>query len=431
MAQLPATVKGYAVLVLVAGLALCLVGWSIRPSQPLVYGAMPLVMAALSAMALMFPLRLSRSQKMTVAIAVDFASLLLFGPLVAMVVAGVSRVAANLALRAMGKRDLWNVLFNTGQSMVGVGLAGLAFSGIAPGSAPRLFENTGVLIAVITAAATLYLWNSLAVAVAVGLQYGENPLEVWLAGRRLEVLQSVALFLVGLVAALTVERHPWAIVVLVLPTAIIYLSLKRTVQLIEQTILAVEAMADVVDMRDHYTFEHSRRVADYAVRIARHMGLSSDEVETIRLAARVHDLGKIGVPDGVLLKPGKLTSEEWQIMRKHPEIGYQILSRFPEYGKGKELVLCHHERFDGKGYPRGLDGRELSLSAQIVSVADALDAMTSDRPYRPAMSLEQAMAEFRRCSGTQWDPRVVAALEELMARDGVAAPARAPVAVSA
>jgi len=150
------------------------------------------------------------------------------------------------------------------------------------------------------------------------------------------------------------------------------------------------------------------------VRIARQMHLHESEVELIRLAARVHDLGKIAVPDEVLHKQGRLSDEEFAIMKKHPVTGAEILSKFPEYRKGRELVLAHHERVDGRGYPRGLERDQIPLGARVIAVADSWDAMTSDRPYRLAMDERVAMSELLRGRGIQWDTTVVDAFAATM-----------------
>jgi len=201
---------------------------------------------------------------------------------------------------------------------------------------------------------------------------------------------------------------------MMIPVAAIQLALTRSVQLMEQTIAAVEAMADVVDRRDPYTFQHSQSVAGHAVRTARRLRLPDREVELIRLAARVHDLGKIAVPDEVLHKHGRLTQAEFELMKKHPETGAEILAKFSEYRRGRELVLAHHERMDGLGYPRGLQAPEIPLGARIIAVADSWDAMTSDRPYREALESDIALAELLRGRGAQWDPAVVDAFAETL-----------------
>jgi putative nucleotidyltransferase with HDIG domain len=186
-------------------------------------------------------------------------------------------------------------------------------------------------------------------------------------------------------------------------------------------------MADVVDRRDPYTFEHSQSVADHAVRTARRLRLPDKEVELIRLAARVHDLGKIAIPDEVLHKQGRLTEAEFELMKKHPQTGAEILAKFPEYKRGRELVLAHHERMDGLGYPRGLAGAAIALGARIIAVADSWDAMTSDRPYRKALASDVALGELLRGRGTQWDADVVDAFAETLAGQPVARPRWAEV----
>src|SRR5262249_4484170 len=219
---------------------------------------------------------------------------------------------------------------------------------------------------------------------------------------------------IGFVTAILAVEHSWAPLVMVVPTAVVYLSTKRAVLLHEQTIAAVEAMADLVDRRDSYTAEHSKRVAANVAVIATALGASRDDVATMRLAARVHDLGKIALPDSVLSKPGRLTPGELTLMKTHPQLGHDILMRFPQYRKGREIVLAHHERIDGAGYPRGLSGDRIPLGARVLAVADALDAMTSSRPYRPAMRLHQAMTELRIGRGTQWSAEVVDAVDRLV-----------------
>jgi putative nucleotidyltransferase with HDIG domain len=184
-------------------------------------------------------------------------------------------------------------------------------------------------------------------------------------------------------------------------------------------------LADVVDRRDPYTFQHSQSVADHAARTARQLQLPDREVELIRIAARVHDLGKIAIPDEVLHKQGRLTEAEFELMKKHPQTGADILAKFPQYKRGRELVLAHHERIDGLGYPRGLAGAAIALGARIIAVADSWDAMTSDRPYRRALDPEVALGELMRGRGTQWDSDVVHAFAATLP-GAVAADARPP-----
>jgi putative nucleotidyltransferase with HDIG domain len=253
----------------------------------------------------------------------------------------------------------------------------------------------------------MHLVNTGLVVIAVGLHTRRHPLEIWVETASAELKQTGALYVAGYLLAVLSNGQPLMALAMMVPVAGIQLALTRSLQLMEQTIAAVESMADVVDRRDPYTYQHSQSVAAHAVRTARKLRLPDREVELIRLAARVHDLGKIAVPDQVLHKQGRLSDAEFELIKKHPETGVEILAKFPEYKRGRELVLAHHERIDGLGYPRGLSGSEIALGARVIAVADSWDAMTSDRPYRAALDPEVALAELFRGRGTQWDPAVV------------------------
>jgi response regulator RpfG family c-di-GMP phosphodiesterase len=178
----------------------------------------------------------------------------------------------------------------------------------------------------------------------------------------------------------------------------------------QATLLALVA---ALDAREHETSDHSQRVVRYTSAIATRMGINGQELEEIGRGALLHDIGKIGVPDAVLLKPGKLTPEEWLEMRKHPDIGFQMIQNIPFLDTPAQIVLSHQERFDGAGYPRKLKGQEIHIGARIFAVADTLDAMTSDRPYRKGTTFANAIAEIQRCSGTQFDPEVVRAFLDI------------------
>src|SRR5246127_268106 len=169
----------------------------------------------------------------------------------------------------------------------------------------------------------------------------------------------------------------------------------------------LEALGDALDMKDAETEGHSRRVTAYTIAIARAMGISKEQIAVIARGAFLHDIGKMAIPDAILRKPGKLTPDEILIMQEHCYHGYQILKKIPFLVEAAEIVYAHQERYDGTGYPRGLKGEQIPLGARMFSVADTLDAITSDRPYRPAQSLTAARAEIERWSGKQFDPQVV------------------------
>lgn len=180
-------------------------------------------------------------------------------------------------------------------------------------------------------------------------------------------------------------------------------------RVVERTHALLEGMIAALDYRDTETQWHSRRVSFYARRLAEAMGVQGEALEVIEHGALLHDIGKIGVRDAVLLKPGPLTPEEWVEMKRHPELGWRMLAGIPFLVDASEIVLQHQERFDGRGYPAGLEGEAICLGARVFAVVDTVDAITSDRPYRKGRPFEVAREEVRRCAGSQFDPSVVEA----------------------
>lgn len=168
----------------------------------------------------------------------------------------------------------------------------------------------------------------------------------------------------------------------------------------------VECITSALDARDPYTGKHSERVSDMACFIGELMGLTEAETQEIHIAGHLHDIGKIGIPDRVLLKEGKLDDEEWKLMKKHPEIGADILSKSSHFARLAAIILHHHERWDGKGYPFGAKGTEIPLGARIIAVCDSIDAMASKRAYRNALPLEVCKAEIEKNVGIMYDPEV-------------------------
>jgi HD-GYP domain-containing protein (c-di-GMP phosphodiesterase class II) len=180
-----------------------------------------------------------------------------------------------------------------------------------------------------------------------------------------------------------------------------------------------ESLATALDLRERETGLHSKRVAAHTLILARHHYHDAPTLREIYWGSLLHDIGKIGVPDTILLKPDRLSEEEWQVMRLHPENGSRILDKLPYFSLAAQIVLCHEERYDGSGYPKALKGEAIPLPARLFAVIDTLDAMTFDRPYRKALSFDAAKAEIVRMSGSQFDPVAVDAflLEEELLRE--------------
>jgi HD-GYP domain-containing protein (c-di-GMP phosphodiesterase class II) len=187
----------------------------------------------------------------------------------------------------------------------------------------------------------------------------------------------------------------------------------------QQTLAMATSLVSLIDLRDRYTGGHSQRVAKYVRGIALQMCLPDDETEMIVFAASLHDIGKIGVPDHILLKPGELTDDEFEWIRKHPEWGWMAIRNVDGFQEAALLILHHHERLDGRGYPSRLRGNEIPLGSRIIAVADSYDALTTNRPYRTARTRVEALNELLRCRHAQFDAEVVSAFGASLERSDI------------
>jgi putative nucleotidyltransferase with HDIG domain len=420
-------------LAVICGAALIFVGGLPRliGGRPVDWGLVASLLVA-GVLARQFPLRLSLSQKVSVDSAVFFAALLLLPAWQAATVVGLTQaidvvIAVWRRMRTSREKPplgdvATSLLFNAGQLYVATLAAALCLA-VGGVSARGFLSNTAVAVA-LGAAVIMYVLNVILVSTAVALGTRRSPVTIFLNTHHAVGLQIASLYLLGAVAAFAAVRAPWVVALGLVPAALVYASMRRRIQLTRETVRAVEKMAEEVDARDPYTFEHSVRVAAYSKAIGQGLGLSPAELELVELSAKVHDIGKIRIPDSILLKPGRLTDQERRVMETHPRLGFEILSQFSAYEKVLELVLTHHERYDGRGYPNSTVGRRLLLVAQVIPVADSLDAMTTTRAYRGAKSWDSAMSELRRGAGTQWNPNVVEAAVTVL----VAAPAEVQAA---
>ncbi|HZQ37792.1 MAG TPA: HD-GYP domain-containing protein [Dehalococcoidia bacterium] len=355
------------------------------------------LLALMIAAARLRPVQIGLKRTIDVGTAPEVAAVLLLpGPLVlaslvAGTVAGEHRApliqrAFNSAVAAL--RGLVALLLWTGLQRLGLGSAGVLAAAL---SVPLAMHLTGFVLVLSIAA----------------VQLRENPLRRAWDLPRDTLVADLALGLTGVLTALATREQLWALPLLIAPAALAQRALRDGVALRAQTRLALEDLADIVDLRDHYTYQHSQRVAELARATAKALGLAAGEVELITMAGRVHDVGKIGIKSTVLLKPGGLTEREFAEMRSHPIVGARLIGRFPQFAGGRAYVLHHHERYDGTGYPERLAGEQIPFGARVLAVADAWDAMTSHRAYRQALPMEQVYAELARGRGTQFDPRVL------------------------
>ena len=408
-------VRAYILGIALAALALFasganLGGLDVIIEQPLLAGLLVAAIAASSS----FPVHMPPKSKITTETTAIFATLLLFPPPAAMAIAALGKfISYQIFLR-----NKWgHTLFEVAQTMLYTGLGGFTFHNLISEPLTSVINAPSGLLTLVGVALILHAANAFLVAGVVALQTQRSIIRVWVTYNSHDLPQHAALYVMGPLAALVAQISVWALCLMVIPVALIYISFRNNSLLRFQTKEAVEALADTIDMRDPYTFQHSQRVARYARELAVKMGLSEDMVDTIESAARVHDLGKVGIDTSVLSKPAALSESDWEKMRKHPEIGASIVGRFPFFHSGQELILHHHERYDGQGYPNGVNNSSIPIGAKIIAVADAFDAMTSDRPYRRALPLTTVLRELERYKGIQWDPQVTEALTGIIRQD--------------
>jgi putative nucleotidyltransferase with HDIG domain len=415
-----------AYIVALASAALGLLAYAIArasvPGPERLIGA--LILTALVVVSVLFPLNIGLRvrARLTLETGIVFAAVLLFEPGVAMLIA----LLGSLLGYAILRRPREEAAFNASQIALQAG-AGSLILALAGWSIRDLTDPAHWLVALLAAAA-MYVVNTASVSTIIGIEAGERPWRVWRRMAGFDAVEHPSQLALGFLAAVIADEYVLALPLLLLPAYAIYNSLDRQAHLHGQTVEAVESLADIVDVRDPYTANHSRRVADLARRLAVELGLDHDEAELVGRAARVHDIGKLAIDASVLAKPGPLTDEEWRQVRQHPITGVRILQKLPLFAEATSFVRSHHERIDGGGYPDGLRGEKIPLGARIIAVADSYDVMANARPYRGGLPTDVIRAEMERHRGVQWDARAVDALLRLIDRGEVGPPARADLA---
>ncbi len=411
MRALPRAAKLYIVaLLLIAGFAIA-ISIPLLPTTPSGLATLGLFALMLCLADLLPIVMLAGKGQVVISTAIQIGSIILFGPAFTVV----ATMLGTLAAEIIERRVWYKAAFNVAQFVIAVATAGIIYVGLADEN-PAHLNSLPDFMAFLAAGLVYYFMNNSLVALAVALAERIPALTVWRAAFRDVAWHNLVMIPLGAMFALLWQVQPWSVVLAILPIFVVRSSMGMVRQLRDQTKEALIALADTIDARDPSTYQHSQRVAEYAEMIARQLRLSFDEVELLVTSARLHDLGKMGMDNVMLYKPGSFSNEEWREFQRHSAIGESLVGKFPAFGAGRNLVRYHHEHFNGRGYPDGKKGEEIPLGARILAVADAYDAMISDRPYRPAMSKEKAIAELRAGSGTQFDPRVVEAFLTALTR---------------
>lgn len=400
------------------------VGWpspSLDSSEVVAAGVL---FAAVGFLAELFPVEIPSARifddnvdKISLSSPAYIACLLLYGPALTVVVAGVSVLAAEL----WNRKGAAKAAFNSGQYALTVGISGLFLlgTGTDPHSFTHYVTSPGGVLALLLTLTSYFLLNTSIVAAILAMVKGSSILDQ-LRQESGELLPPyVGMLNIGTIAAILWTVSPAALVLLPIPLAVLRVAFRATARLKEETLQALIGVAEMVDSRDSYAYRHSVDVARYATQVATKLGLPLREVEMINLSALLHDIGKIGTPDQVLHKPAALTEDERAVMQLHPAEGAKVLRYFSLFRPGAEMVLYHQEHFDGTGYPKGLAGEQIPLGARIIHVADAYQAMTSDRVYRKGMAPSKAVGLLLADAGKQFDPEVVSVLVETLVESGV------------
>ena len=386
--------------------------------HPFLFATLLLLSALTSAFKVSLPLAKSGST-LSVSYAVDFAALITLGPNETMIVA-VTSAWSQCTFRMKTRNPLYRTLFSMACLAITVQAAGLVY--LMLGGEPGAMGHTVTQIArpLAGAALTYFVINTGLIAGAIGLATHQPGFAVWTQN----FLWSAPSYFVGAGAALAAKwmfvgsGMWWLALLLAAPIVLTYKSYKiymgrmederRHVQEMADLHLAtIEALALAIDAKDQTAQSHIRRVQVYAAGLAKGLGMTDQEIQGVKTAALLHDIGKLAVPEHILSKPGPLTQEEFQKIRIHPQVGAEIISAVPFPYPVAPLILSHHERWDGKGYPQGLKGEEIPLGARILSVVDYFDALTSDRPYHRAMTHDAALGLLQQEAGKALDPAVV------------------------
>jgi HD-GYP domain-containing protein (c-di-GMP phosphodiesterase class II) len=413
----------YALCVAATGFAALAISWAVRPPT---YTPVLAVLLLATLIAESLALELPSGAIYSLSYPLTMAVVVMFGP----AAAGLAAVLSSFNTSDLRRRKSPFVYaFNAGQLAVSASVAAwvylllggtLLVQRTAGGFRYVAFsEASSILVALLSSALVSVLLNDVLVSFGVHLFYRVPWTRVtsaevaWMAPSQL-VLAAVGF---SMAQVLSISRP--ALLLFVVPLFVARQVFQRYARLRDAYLDTVRSLVAAVEAKDPYTRGHSERVTEYAGRLGAALGMSQSELERLEYAALLHDVGTIGVPARVLTKAGRLTQDEYARVKEHPMVGAQIVSRVPYLADIVDSVLHHHEHFDGSGYGLGASGSAIPLMARILAVVDAYDAMTSERPYRRALSVAEAVEELNRCAGTQFDPEIVVQFVELVPNEDV------------
>ncbi len=355
----------------------------------------------------LMPVKLPRGGSATITPAIHLATILNYGPFISIIS---EIVSAYVITKKKDKPNKIKEIFNASQLIISIYLASLL---IKPWIGTLIAIDAYLVANAFIASLVYFFVNTVLVTFVISLSEKLNPWNIWVTNFRILTPHYLALTPLGfVVAVIYFYIGPFGLILFFLPFLLARHSFKLYMDMRDNYLNTIETLIKSIEAKDQYTKGHSERVANYSVAIGRQLTLDGAELEQLNYLALLHDIGKVAVSDSVLNKVDKLTNGEFDLVKQHPQIGADIIKDIKLLTDEKKVVLHHHERFDGCGYPDKLEGEEIPLMARIIAVADCFDAMTSNRAYRDATSYSAAINEILECSGKQFDPKVVKAFIE-------------------
>lgn len=406
-------VKIYISLIITLGLFFIIYSMLKIPSNRIIH---IILFGIFSALAESMPIYISKDFGVSVAFAVDLMAILIFGPYGGSLVASLG-IILRVGRYADGR--IWHIfnmpfyktLFNVSQLALSVGMGGIIYE--YTGGIPGTYIYPQHLLSAILAAIVYYLLNTSIVAILLSFLTNKSLIYVLTKDFKWMIPNFLFLSFLGIVMTEAFVSIGYvSLILLFIPLFMIRYMFKLYMDSKQSYYDTINVLVKALDAKDKYTAGHSQNVERIAEMLCREFGLSDSHIERIRIAALLHDIGKIGVKEEVLNKPGKLTDEELSLIQEHPQKGYEILKEVPSLKDVSVWVRYHHEWYDGSGYPEGLKGDEIPLEAQILSLADVFDALVSDRPYRKAFSQEEAYKIILEHEGTQFSPKIINAFKK-------------------
>jgi len=368
---------------------------------------------AISVFAEFIPVDLPMAGSITIGFPVDFVIILVYGPALAMLISAISAIISEV----LEKKTPWyKIIFNTSQYALSVGVAGLTYQYVGGVVGFQNFFKFALPAAL--CALTYCVVNSTLVTMVISLSQVTRITTVWRVNIKEMIPSYLAEAPMGFIMAIVyVEVGIIGILLFFLPLLLARRSFELYTKMRKVYLDTIRALAAAIDAKDPYTKGHSERVAEMSVALAQELNLSDRDIETIEYTALLHDIGKIGIDDSILSKKGSLTSQEFDKIKEHPVMGANIIEPVDFLKNSYKAIYHHHEKYNGKGYPDRIKSENIPILARIIAVADAHDAMGSDRPYRKKLNKDKILKELKDQSGKQFDPKVVKVLISVLDRE--------------